>query len=108
MKLKALFISTALLGGAIQVQAADSEFSFTVHNSTEFTIKQILVSEDGKSWGKFDIGSGIAAGDNVDLVWDASTNTEECKQLVKAVFSDGEESEPAKFDFCEEGLEIEF
>lgn len=108
MKLKTLLAPLGLLFIGAQVQAADSEFSFTVHNSTKFAIKQILVSEDGKSWGSFDIGSGIAAGATETLVWDSSTDSEECKQSVKAVFSDGEESESADFDFCEEGLEIEF
>lgn len=108
MKLKSLCALTVLSVIGVHVQAAESEFSFTVHNSTKFAIKQILVSEDGKSWGEFDIGSGIAAGATESLVWDSSTNSEECSQSVKAVFSDGEESEPAKFDFCEEGLEIEF
>ncbi|MDO8344528.1 MAG: hypothetical protein Q7T48_15105 [Cellvibrio sp.] len=108
MKLKSLCALAALSVIGVHVQAAESEFSFTVHNSTKFAIKQILVSEDGKSWGEFDIGSGIAAGATESLVWDSSTNSEECSQSVKAVFSDGEESEPAKFDFCEEGLEIEF
>lgn len=108
MKLKILFASVAVFAIGVHVQAAESEFSFTVHNSTKVAIKQILVSEDGKSWGKFDIGSGIAAGATESLVWDTSTNSEECSQSVKAVFSDGEESEPAQFDFCEEGLELEF
>lgn len=108
MKLKIVLTAVALFGLGVQVQAAESEFSFTVHNSTKFVIKQILVSEDGKSWGEFDIGSGIAAGATESLVWDTSTNSEECSQSVKAVFSDGEESESAQFDFCEEGLEIEF
>lgn len=108
MKLKILFASVAVFAIGAQVQAAESEFSFTVHNSTKFAIKQILVSEDGKTWGEFDIGSGIAAGATESLVWDTSTNNDECSQSVKAVFSDGEESEPAVFDFCEEDLELEF
>jgi hypothetical protein len=108
MKIKSLCAFVALSIFGAHLQAAESEFSFTVHNSTKFAIKQILVSEDGKSWGEFDIGSGIAAGATESLVWDSSTNNEECSQLVKAVFSDGEESESAKFDFCEEDLDIEF
>ncbi len=91
----------------VGVHAAE-EYSFTVHNSTKSLIKEILVSEDKKEWGEFDIGKGIKAGETVTLVWDASTNNENCDQYVKAVFDDGSESEPSKFDFCEKGLALEF
>ncbi|MDO9213937.1 MAG: hypothetical protein Q8Q54_05980 [Methylococcales bacterium] len=84
------------------------EISFKVHNTTKYKIKQLLVSENGKKWGAFDIGAGIAAGGSETLVWDASTDNEDCKQLIKAVFSDDVESEPAIFDFCEQNLELEF
>src|SRR5688500_7063652 len=76
----------------------DEEYSFKVKNKSENKIKQVLVSEDKKTWGKFDIGKGIASGATVKLTWDKSTNKEGCKQWVKAVFDDEEESEPAKFD----------
>ncbi len=83
-------------------------YSFKVHNNTGTTIKQILVSEDGSSFGYFDIGNGIAPGSTVELVWDQSTNGESCHQYFKAVFSDGSESQAVKFDFCESGLVLEF
>lgn len=102
------FVVASLVLSPLSGHAADEEYSFKVHNKTEQKIKQVLVSEDKKTWGKFDIGSGIAKGKTVKLVWDKSTNKEGCKQWVKAVYADGEESEPAKFDFCEEDLEIEF
>lgn len=85
-----------------------AEFSFTATNSTSSTITEILVSENGRDWGYFDIGSGIRAGSTANLVWDQSTNSENCAQWVKAAYADGSESEPAKFDFCENGLELEF
>jgi hypothetical protein len=88
--------------------AQADEFSFKVHNKTGSNIKKVLVSQDKEEWGYFNVGKGIAAGKLVTLVWDKSTNNEECKQWVKAVYADGEESEPAQFDFCEEDLEIEF
>jgi hypothetical protein len=44
----------------------------------------------------------------VELVWNESTDTENCEQTFKAVFADGEESEPVEFDFCEKGLVLEF
>lgn len=111
MKVKALLgslLAVGFLSVAVQAQAADSEYSFKVHNTTKNTITKILVSQDGKSWGEFDVGKGIAAGASETLVWDSSTNNEACKQSVKAVYDDGSESAPAKFDFCEKGLELEF
>lgn len=100
----------ALAFGQLQSSAAASgqEYSFKVQNSTGAAIKQVLVSEDGKTWSKFNIGSGIAAGATVKLVWDSSTNSEACKQWVKAVFSDGSGSKPKTFDFCDSNLVIEF
>lgn len=91
-----------------QTCVAKDEYSFLVTNSTQSGIKQVLVSEDGKTWGKFDIGSGIAAGDSVKLVWGENTNNQECKQWVKALFKDGSESKPKTFDFCDSNLVIEF
>jgi hypothetical protein len=88
--------------------AAESEYSFKVHNNTRDKITKLLVSEDKKEWGYFDIGQGVAAGGNMTLVWDASTNNEGCDQYVKAVFADGSESEPSRFNFCEANLELEF
>ena len=111
MKVKQVLVSlvvTGLLAIASQAQAADSEYSFKVHNTTKNTITKILVSQDGKSWGEFDVGKGIGAGKSETLIWDSSTNNEACKQSVKAVFDDGSESAPAKFDFCEKDLELEF
>ena len=87
---------------------AEEEYSFKVHNNTENTIKSILVSEDGKEWGHFDIGRGIDSGQTVELVWDKSTHSENCVQYFKAVFDDGSESDATKFDFCEKGLVLEF
>jgi hypothetical protein len=88
--------------------AQAEEFSFTATNTTNSTVTEILVSEDKAEWGYFDIGSGIKPGSTSNLVWSQSTNNENCAQWVKATFADGSESEPAKFDFCENGLEIEF
>lgn len=84
------------------------DYSFKVHNNTNSTIKQVLVSEDGKNFGSFDIGNGIAPGETEELVWDTSTNGESCHQYFKAVFADGSESQAVKFDFCESGLVLEF
>jgi hypothetical protein len=92
------FAIIALALGFLQNSAAASsqEYAFKVQNSTGSAIKQVLVSEDGKTWSKFNIGSGIAAGATVKLVWDSSTNNEACKQWVKAVFSDGRDPSPRR------------
>jgi hypothetical protein len=42
------------------------------------------------------------------MAWDKSTNDESCEQQVKARYKDGSESEAKQFDFCDEGLELEF
>ena len=94
--------------GLVVTGAHADEFSFTASNSTGSAITAVLVSENKSDWGYFDIGSGIAPGSTVNLVWDKSTNNEACAQWVKATFADGSESEPASFDFCEEGLALEF
>jgi hypothetical protein len=93
---------------ATGAQASGSGYTYKVNNTTNTAIKEILVSEDGNRWGKFNIGSGIKPGETVTLEWDKSTNNEDCKQLVKAVFKDGSVSEAAEFDFCENNLELEF
>ncbi|PYP82310.1 MAG: hypothetical protein DMF61_26745 [Blastocatellia bacterium AA13] len=84
------------------------EYKFKLHNNTKHVIKKVLVSEDGKEYGYFKIGNGIAAGQTVTLVWDKSTNDGPCHQYFKAVFDNDEESDPVNFDFCEEGLVLEF
>lgn len=104
----ALFAAALLLLSFSSLYASDDEYSFKVHNNTKHTIKKILASEDGETYGNFDIGKGIKAGATVELVWDKSTNSESCHQYFKAVFDNGEESEPTKFDFCEEDLTLEF
>ena len=87
---------------------AFADYKFEVTNNTDTKIAKILVSEDGEDYGYFNIGSGIPAGKTVTLVWDESTNGENCEQYFKAVFANGEESEAQKFDFCEEGVALEF
>src|SRR3954452_23623917 len=106
----AAVLSLAMVLMSMTVASARSpfEFHFKVHNTTKTAIKKILVSQDGKEYGFFDIGNGIPAGATVDLVWDKSTDNENCNQYFKAVFADGEESEAVKFDFCEKDLELEF
>lgn len=114
MDLKIARMGVVALAFGIAVNVATTtfahaaEFSFTATNTTDTGITGILVSQNKKDWGYFDIGSGIKSGATVNLVWDQSTNNESCAQWVKASFADGSESEPAKFDFCEDGLEIDF
>ena len=83
------------------------EYSFTATNTTNPAITELLVSDNKSDWVYFDIGNGIKPGETVNLVWSQSTNDEACEQWVKATFADGSESEPAKFDFCEDGLELD-
>lgn len=103
-----LAVAFVLVTSAVGFSRTAVEYKFKVHNNSGQTIKQILVSEDGKKYGYFDIGSGIRAGATVELVWDKSTDEGNCEQYFKAVFADGEESEAVAFDFCEKGLTLEF
>ncbi len=104
-----LLVITSLFAGVVSsAAAAESEYSFSVRNNTRVKITKLLVSENKKDWGYFDIGQGIAPGSDMTLVWDSSTNNESCDQYVKAAYADGSESEEAKFNFCEANLELEF
>jgi hypothetical protein len=107
---KLLMLATALTLMSFTASFAqpNAEYKFKVHNNTTHDIKKILVSEDGKTWGYFNIGDGIKAGDTEELVWDKSTDNGDCEWVFKAVWSNDEESEPVKFDFCEKGLTLEF
>ena len=89
-------------------RGADSDYSFKVHNNTKETITKLLVSEDGDTYGYFDIGDGIEPGETETIVWDKSANGESCHQWFKAVWESGKEGKPVKFDFCEKGLTLEF
>jgi len=105
MKFAGKFIKTGLLSltfvlvGISAGYSQDSEFSFTVANKTDSTIKKLLVSVDGKKWGFFDIGAGIGSGKKAELVWSKTTDSDPCSQWVKAVYADKSESKPVKFDF---------
>jgi hypothetical protein len=101
-------IVLALLSSTPAALNASEGYSFKVKNTTKNRITKLLASEDGETYGNFDIGKGIKPGQTVTLVWDKSTADENCEQYFKAVFDDGEESEAVKFDFCEDDLTLEF
>ena len=106
-KVLMLAVAVVLMSGTLSV-ARTPEYKFKVHNNTKSAIKKLMVSEDGKKWGFFDIGSGIGAGATVELVWDKSTDNGNCEQYFKVQFADGEWSDAVKFDFCEKDLVLEF
>ena len=107
---KLLMLATALTLMSFTASFAqpNADYKFKVHNNTKNDIKKIMVSEDGKKWGLFDIGDGIKAGATDELVWDKSTDNGNCEWTFKAVFDNDEESEAVKFDFCEKNLVLEF
>lgn len=86
---------------AIQAFAAD-EWHFVVSNASSSKIVKLQVSEDKSEWGDFDVGSGIAAGSTVTMIWDHSTDGEGCVQWMRAKFADGSTSEASRQDFCED------
>ena len=103
-----LFIALSLMSVTVGHAKSTNDYKFKVHNNTKHAIKKVLVSEDGKTYGAFNIGDGIEAGATEELVWDKSTDNGNCEWHFKAVFDNGEESEPVKFDFCEKNLVLEF
>ena len=107
---KVILLATTLLVMSFTLSFAKphNEYKFKVRNNNNVAIKKIQVSDDGKNWGYFDIGNGIAAGATQELVWDKSTDNGACEWYFKAIWSDGEASSAAKFDFCEKDLVIEF
>jgi ribosomal protein L2 len=104
----ALLITSFAFNYAYAHKAATVEYTYKVHNKSRSTITALLASEDGKTYGAFDIGKGIAPGQTVTLVWDKSTDEGNCEQWIKAKFADGGVSPAAKFDFCEADLVLEF
>ena len=83
---------------AVPAHAAD--WYFYVQNDSSSRITRLEAKEKGGSWGVFDLGGGIAAGEKVRLDWSSSTNNEDCKQSLRATFADGSVSQPTVFDFC--------
>ncbi len=104
----ALGIITVALTVSILHATTKFDYRFKVHNKSNSKITKLLASPDGKKYAFFDIGKGIAAGATMELIWDKSTDNGNCEWHLKAVFADGSESDPAKFDFCEKDLVVEF
>lgn len=103
------FSSKVLTALALVVCASTaSAYEFVVSNKTSVKITGIQASEDGKTWGAFDVKGGVAAGADMNLVWSSETDDSGCEWQVKALYADGSESEPAPFDFCEDDLVLEF
>lgn len=99
--LRTSLLCVALGLPALHVAAAD-EWHFVVKNNTGSKITKLQVSQDMHEWGDFDIGSGIAAGATETMLWDSSTDDENCQQWIRAKFSDGSFSEPSEQDFCQD------
>jgi hypothetical protein len=107
IRLRSIVLATAafILQAGIAIAG---DYSFKVHNKTSVGITKVLVREAGGGWGAFDIGSMIEPGRTAKLVWADHTNDQDCEQWIKVVYADGSETKAAKFDFCEEDLELEF
>lgn len=111
MKSKVLSFVVCLLVSTVAAQTAaagEANYKFKVHNDTKVKIVKLLVSEDGKEWGAFDIGDGIKGAEDATLAWAEHTNDGNCEQQVKAVYADESASEVQTFDFCEKDLTINF
>ena len=103
--MRSLLLAACLLALPAVSQAS---YKFTIANNTEQAIVGIEVSEDGESWGDFDVGSGIPAGSSAEATWAEHTDDSNCEWHFRAEFADGSQSEAVPFDFCEDDLTIEF
>lgn len=95
-------VSAFLVLGLAANAAAAEQWYFFVKNDTGSKMTWLAASEDGRNWGRFDIGSGIGAGKSAKLIWNKSTNDQSCDQYLKAKFADGSEIKSKKIDFCED------
>jgi len=102
-----LAFALVIVSSAAGYAHARFDYTFKVHNKGKNKIVKLMASEDGKSYGNFDIGDGIDPGETATLVWSKTTDDKSCEWLFKAAFDDGEESAPVKFDFCEKDLLLE-
>ena len=109
MKTSSIYVlALVLVSQAFSAQAEEDQYTFKVLNKTDSLITELLVSEDGKTWGSFDLGGGVSPGEEGTMAWDKSTDGQGCEQQVKAKYKGGTESAPATFDFCEDDLTLEF
>lgn len=92
----------------LALPAVGQAYSFQIANNSSSKLTKLEVSEDGKEWSYFDIGSGVPANSTADATWDSSTDDSNCEWQVRASFADGTSSAPTTFDFCEEDLVVEF
>jgi len=92
-------VATSLLSAS---PAGAEQWYFYVQNKSSSRITQLETKEKGGSWGSFNLDGGIRSGETSKLIWDASTNTQDCKQYIRASFADGSTSEPVLFDFCKD------
>lgn len=104
--MRRVILAVVLSLSALSVAAA--EYTFSVENNSDQRIVGIEVSEDGESWGPFEIGRGIPAGETVELAWDQSTNDGDCQWQFRATFEEGYVADSDWIDFCEDEVVIEF
>jgi len=97
----ASFAAPLCLALAGQASAAQ-EYHFKVANKTSSDITRLQVSADKKTWGNFDVGDGVKAGETDTFVSDESTNSEPCEEWIRAKFSDGEWSPASHQNFCKD------
>ncbi len=82
------------------VPAFAEQWYFYVENKTDSKMTGLYASEDGQTWGRFDLGSGVAPGQRVKMIWSKATNDQSCNQYLKATFADGTSIKSEKTDFC--------
>lgn len=98
--------ATSFTVGLTTVQAFPAmaeSYQFTVTNNTQTTLTRLsAVAVDGSMEGDFDLGNGIPPGVTRTIIWAEYTNDSPCDWSLKGGYSDGSETDPATFNFCEE------
>ena len=81
--------AVALSVSFLYATSSKFDYRFKIHNKSTSKIVKLMASPDGKKYGEFDIGAGVAAGATMELVWDKSTDNGNCEWTLKALFADG-------------------
>ena len=87
--------SAALLGLAAARPAVAEEYTFTLHNESDYKINGFQTFEDGKwsSWSSFT----LAPGQSTPMNWNSDSG--ECKVPFRIIYKDAE-TEQYTIDWC--------
>jgi hypothetical protein len=74
--------------------------SFAIRNLTKQTIKELLISHDGKAFVRLKLAKdGIPSGETARV--NKPETLKYCDQFIKLILGNGDEVAPVKFDLCD-------